>query len=120
MFDIGWSEIGVIVFVALILLGPKEIPNAMKQLAYFLRKAKQITSEFQTSFQRILHEAELDETQKEINSLIQQKDKDQKDLVFLDPADFNDEEEKDNHVPHIQSEYSPPSLNTDTDKKKEN
>ncbi len=40
MFDIGWSEMAVIALIALVVIGPKELPNAMRIVAKWARKAR--------------------------------------------------------------------------------
>jgi sec-independent protein translocase protein TatB len=66
MFDIGWSEMAVIAVVALIVLGPKEIPNALKTAAHWMRTARKMAREFQSGVDQIVREAELDEARKTV------------------------------------------------------
>lgn len=66
MFDIGWSEMAVIAVVALIVLGPKEIPNALKTAAHWMRTARKLAREFQSGVDQIVREAELDEARKTV------------------------------------------------------
>ena len=66
MLDIGWSEMAVIAVVALIVLGPKELPNALKTAAHWMRTARKLAREFQSGVDQIVREAELDEARKTI------------------------------------------------------
>ncbi len=66
MFDIGWSEMAVIAVVALVVLGPKEIPNALKTAAQWMRTARKLAREFQGGVDQIVREAELDEARKTV------------------------------------------------------
>lgn len=66
MFDIGWSEMAVIAVVALIVLGPKEIPNALRTAAHWMRTARKLAREFQSGVDQIVREAELDEARKTV------------------------------------------------------
>ena len=66
MLDIGWAEMAVIAVVALIVLGPKEIPNALKTAAHWMRTARKMAREFQSGVDQIVREAELDEARKTI------------------------------------------------------
>jgi sec-independent protein translocase protein TatB len=59
IFDIGWSELVVIGVVALIAIGPKELPTVLRTLGQYMGKIKRMSSEFQSQFQEALREAEL-------------------------------------------------------------
>ena len=48
MFDIGWSEMAIIAVVALVVIGPKELPNALKTVAYWMTQARKMAREFQS------------------------------------------------------------------------
>ena len=69
MFDLAWSEIGVIGLVAVLVLGPKELPQAMRTMAKVLRKMRSLTSELQGHMNEIVREAELDEVRQSIQKL---------------------------------------------------
>lgn len=61
MIDFSWSEIAVVIFVAVMVLGPKELPKAMSTMAQFMRKARKMAGEFQGHLNEIVRESELDE-----------------------------------------------------------
>jgi len=65
-FDLGWSEMLVIGAVALVVIGPKELPNALRTAGYWVRKARSLSREFQGSFEQMIREAELDEVRKDL------------------------------------------------------
>ncbi|MGD9616957.1 MAG: Sec-independent protein translocase protein TatB [Alphaproteobacteria bacterium] len=65
-FDLGWSEILVIGAVALVVIGPKELPNALRTAGYWVRKARGLSREFQGSVEQMIREAELDEVRKDL------------------------------------------------------
>jgi sec-independent protein translocase protein TatB len=69
MFDIGWSEMAIIAAVALVVIGPKELPNALRTVTQFLRYARKMAAEFQGGIDQIVREAELDEARKTIQSV---------------------------------------------------
>ncbi|GIK98337.1 MAG: hypothetical protein BroJett029_25460 [Alphaproteobacteria bacterium] len=69
MFDIGWSEMAVIAVVALIVLGPKELPNALKTAAHWMRTVRKMAREFQSGVDQIVREAELDEARKTVQQV---------------------------------------------------
>ena len=59
MFSFGWSEIALTVVIIVIVVGPKEIPNLLRQLGSFSRSIKKITREFKSSLNEISEEGEL-------------------------------------------------------------
>ena len=59
IFDIGWAELVVIGVVALIAIGPKELPTVLRTLGQYVGKIKRMSAEFQSQFQDALREAEL-------------------------------------------------------------
>jgi sec-independent protein translocase protein TatB len=69
MFDIGWAELLVIGIVALIAIGPKELPAVMRSLGHWMGKIKRMASEFQGQFQEALREAEMDDLKKQADDL---------------------------------------------------
>src|SRR5689334_4371438 len=66
MFGIEWSELAVIAVVALVVIGPKDLPRALRTLGIWVRKARSISREFQSSVEQMIREAELDEVRREI------------------------------------------------------
>jgi sec-independent protein translocase protein TatB len=66
MFDLSWSHIAILVVVALLVLGPKELPNAIRTGAQLLRTLRKLAGEFRSGMDDLLREAELDETRKAI------------------------------------------------------
>src|SRR5271167_3174618 len=59
MFDIGWSELVVIAVVALIAIGPKELPGVLRLVGQWMGKARKMAAEFQGQFQEAMREAEM-------------------------------------------------------------
>jgi sec-independent protein translocase protein TatB len=72
MFDIGWGELIVIGIVALIAIGPKELPGALRTLGQWVGKVRRMASDFQGQFQEAIREAELDELKKEVDQMAAQ------------------------------------------------
>jgi sec-independent protein translocase protein TatB len=64
MLDIGWTEIAVIVVVALIVIGPKDLPVALRTVAGWIRKARMLTREFQGHIDEMIREADLEDVRK--------------------------------------------------------
>ncbi|KAA0578767.1 twin-arginine translocase subunit TatB [Azospirillum sp. B21] len=65
MFDIAWSELMVIAVIALVVIGPKDLPKAIFTLGKWVRKARGVAREFQTHIDDMMRETELDELRKE-------------------------------------------------------
>src|SRR5215471_16970715 len=59
MFDIGWSELLVIAVVALIAIGPKELPGVLRNVGHWMGKIRRLAAEFQSQFQEAMREAEM-------------------------------------------------------------
>jgi sec-independent protein translocase protein TatB len=66
MFDLSWSHIAILVVVALLVLGPKELPNAIRTGAQLLRTGRKLAGEFRSGMDELLREAELEETRQAI------------------------------------------------------
>ncbi len=64
MFDIGWSELVVIGVVALIAIGPKELPGVLRTVGQWMGKARRMASEFQGQFNEAMREAEMADIKK--------------------------------------------------------
>jgi sec-independent protein translocase protein TatB len=69
MFDIGWSELVVIAVVALIAIGPKELPGVLRSVGYWMGKVRRMASEFQAQFQEAMREAEMADLKKTADEL---------------------------------------------------
>jgi sec-independent protein translocase protein TatB len=64
MFDIGWSELVVIAVVALIAIGPKELPGVLRMVGQWMGKARKMAAEFQGQFNEAMREAEMADLKK--------------------------------------------------------
>ena len=69
MFDIAWSELALIGAVALIVIGPKDLPRVMRSLGQWTRRARAMAAEFQRNLDEMMREAELDEIRKEVEKV---------------------------------------------------
>src|SRR5580700_7825370 len=66
LLDFGWSELVLIGAVALVVIGPKDLPRAMRVAGYWIRKARTLSREFQSSVEQMIRESELDEMRQEL------------------------------------------------------
>lgn len=69
MFDIAWSELILVGAVALVVIGPKDLPKAMRTLGQTIGKVRRMASEFQGQFNDAMREAELDELKKQVEDV---------------------------------------------------
>jgi sec-independent protein translocase protein TatB len=69
MFDISWSELLVIAVVAIVVIGPKDLPRALRALGQWSGKIKRMAREFQNQFNEAIREAELDSVQRDIEEI---------------------------------------------------
>lgn len=69
MFDIGWTELLVIAVVAIVVIGPKDLPRAMRFVGQWTGKMKRMAREFQGQFNEALREAELDTVKKDVEAI---------------------------------------------------
>ncbi len=70
MLDLGWPELFIIMLVALLVVGPKELPGLVRTAASWLRKTKLSINNFQNSIEEIAREVELDNIKKDAEELL--------------------------------------------------
>lgn len=71
LFDFGWSEIMLISVVALVAIGPKDLPRAMRAISYWVRKARSLSQEFQGHLDEMMREAELSDIRDDLKKATQ-------------------------------------------------
>jgi sec-independent protein translocase protein TatB len=69
MFGFSWAEIGLIMAVALIAIGPKDLPVAIRTVTAMMKKARGMAAEFQGHIDEMMREANLSDVKTEINKL---------------------------------------------------
>jgi sec-independent protein translocase protein TatB len=69
MFDFGWGELMLIGIVALVAIGPKELPGALRTLGQWVAKVRRMATDFQNQFHEAMREAELAELKKEVDEM---------------------------------------------------
>lgn len=72
MFEIGWGELLIIGIVALIAIGPKELPGVLRTLGQWMSKLRRMASEFQSQFHEAMREAELADLKKQVDDMTSQ------------------------------------------------
>jgi sec-independent protein translocase protein TatB len=69
MFDISWTEFLLIAVVALIVIGPKELPSVLRTLGQWTRRVRSMAAEFQGQFQEAMREAEMADLKKQVDDI---------------------------------------------------
>lgn len=67
MFDFAWSELALIAVVALVVIGPKDLPRVMRVVGQWVQRARSIAREFQGSLDQMVREAELDDIKRNLD-----------------------------------------------------
>ena len=106
MFDIGWQELFVLAVLAIIVIGPKDLPRAIRTVTHWIRKARGMARDLQDGLDDVVREAELDDIKKQANSIMSDE---------LDPAntiarelDMTDEQqERSKAVDSLKDETDP-------------
>lgn len=69
MFDIGWSEMALILLVALVVIGPRDLPRVARTMGRWVAKGRAMAREFQRALEDMAREAELDDVKREIEKV---------------------------------------------------
>lgn len=69
MFDIGWDELLIIAIVALVVIGPKDLPHAFRIAGRWMARARTMAREFQSHVDDLMRESELDDIRREISDV---------------------------------------------------
>ncbi len=93
MFDIGWSEMLVVAMIAIIVVGPKDLPKALRAVSKVVAKGRALAREFQSGLDDVMRQAELDDIKKSVESVAQG------DLESLTFGDDDDKDEADRPDP---------------------
>jgi sec-independent protein translocase protein TatB len=68
MFDLAWSHLLLIGVVALLVIGPKDLPRVLRTVGFWVGRARSVAREFQGSLDQMIREAELEEVRKQVES----------------------------------------------------
>jgi sec-independent protein translocase protein TatB len=98
MFDISWSHLMVVLVVAIVVIGPKDLPRVLRAVGRWSGQVKRMARDFQNQFNEALREAELDSLKKDVE-----------DIAKIDPmADVHAEMAKTNA--EIMTELNKPAV----------
>ena len=69
MFQMSWSEVLIVVVVAIVVVGPKDLPRMLRGLGRRMAKLRRMAGEFRSQFDEALRQAELEEVRSSIESV---------------------------------------------------
>jgi sec-independent protein translocase protein TatB len=69
MFDIGWTEMVMIIVVMVIVVGPKDLPRMLHQIGQWIGRVRQVARQFQDGIEQMAHDAGVDDLKKQIDSV---------------------------------------------------
>ena len=90
MFDIGWGELVVIAVVALVVIGPKDLPFVFRTIGQWTAKARGLAREFQNHVDDMIRESEVSDMKREFNDIVRPPDGLEDELMAGRPAKPND------------------------------
>jgi sec-independent protein translocase protein TatB len=85
MFNFGWGEIVLIGIVALIAIGPKELPTVLRTIGQLMGKVRRMANEFQGQFQEALREADIADLKKHADDVTSSLNETVTDFTKYDP-----------------------------------
>jgi len=69
MLDIGWSELLLVAIVAIIVVGPKDLPKLMRTVGFYAGKVRRMAADFQRQFNEAVAESEAEEVRKNLEAI---------------------------------------------------
>lgn len=69
MFDLGWSKVLILAVVAIVVVGPKELPSLLRTLGQFISHLRRHAAEFRAQFDDAMKSAELDQIKKDVEAI---------------------------------------------------
>ena len=94
MFDIGWQELFIVGLIAIIVIGPKELPRVLRTVTLAVRKVRGMARDFQDGIDELAREADLEDLRKDLEKSAT-GDLDEEIGSIIDPAHELEESVKD-------------------------
>ena len=69
MFDLGWSKVLILAVVAIVVVGPKELPSLLRTLGQFIAQLRRHASEFRAQFDEAMRSTELDQIRRDVEAI---------------------------------------------------
>jgi sec-independent protein translocase protein TatB len=117
MFDLSWSHILIFLIVALVVVGPKDMPRLLRMVGQWVGRARSMANEFRKSFDEMARQSELDELRAEIENLRRERplsefenemNKPVEEPVLMKPLDPGPAMDEHNHAVQDEPEAPPP------------
>lgn len=70
MFDIGWQELLLIAVVALVVIGPKDLPKVLKTVMAGMGKLRHMAQEFRSGIDEVIRESEIDDLKRHLEKTV--------------------------------------------------
>ena len=105
MFDFSWSEILLIGVVALVVIGPKDLPRVLRTVGQWVSRARVIAREFQGQIDQMVRDSELEEVRKTVNAAVTGNPN----AILKDYVDPTGEMEKSLSAPELLGETATPA-----------
>src|ERR1700709_2719703 len=87
MFDIGWGKLVIIGLLALLVIGPKELPAVLRTLGQWMTKIRRMAAEFQGQFQEAMREAEMADLKKQVEKEVDTFSEATRNFTNFDPLE---------------------------------
>jgi sec-independent protein translocase protein TatB len=90
MFDIGWTEMAVIAVIAILVIGPKELPVVLRSLGRWAGKARRTMRDIQSGIEEMMQESEISNLKDDLNAAAEHfdvKEQIKKSLDLSEPRD---------------------------------
>lgn len=114
MLDIGWGELLVVAMIAIIVVGPKELPRLMRTIGRYTSKARGLAREFRSSFEELGRETELEELNREMERIRREDPVRQRTNAIAPPLPDSKKEPAKEEADPVETKESKP----DSDKEK--
>ena len=70
MFDIGWQELFILAVLAIVVIGPRDLPRAIRTVTHWIRRARGMARDLQNGLDDVVREAELEDIKKHANAMM--------------------------------------------------
>jgi sec-independent protein translocase protein TatB len=104
MFDIGWTEMAVIAVIAILIIGPKELPVVLRSLGRWAGKARRAARDIQSGIEELARESELSDLKNELSDAAEHLDVKEQIKESLDPLEPGNGNDSDGGKPADKSD----------------
>ena len=99
MIDLSWTHILIVLVVALVVVGPKDLPRLMRMIGQWIGKARAMADQFKKSFDEMARQSELDELRAEIEALRGERPLASLERSLSKPVIADDDDDEDDEPP---------------------